>query len=53
MEVFAPSMNVVGGGILIGSATNLGSGSGGVLARRNLSWNPRLPTTITGVVATP
>ncbi len=35
--VVAPNTNVVRGGILIGFATNLGSGSGGVLARRNVS----------------
>ncbi len=33
----APSMNVVKDGVLFGSATNLGNGSGGILVRRNLS----------------
>ncbi len=35
--VFMPNMDVVKRGILIGSIIKLGSGLGGVLARRNLS----------------
>jgi hypothetical protein len=51
--ISALSTNAVRGGILIGSATNLGSGSGGILEGRNLSWSSRLPTTTTEVVGTP
>jgi hypothetical protein len=51
--VVAPITNVVRGGILIGFATNLGSGSGGVLARKNLNQSPRLPILTIGVVGTP
>jgi hypothetical protein len=46
-------MNVVKGGILIGSTTNLGHGLNGVLLTRNLSRNLKLPTVITIVVGTP
>jgi len=35
--VVASNIDVVKRGILIGSAAKLGSGSGGVLARRNLN----------------
>jgi hypothetical protein len=48
----APSVNVVRGGILIGSTINLGSGSSGVSARRNLNWSSALPTVTTRVVET-
>jgi hypothetical protein len=51
--VVAPNTNFVKGGILIGFATNLGCGSGGVLKGRNLNRSSRLPTTITKVVRTP
>ncbi len=49
----APNMNVVKGGVLIRFATNLGSRSGGVSARRNLNWSLALPMTTTRVVGTP
>jgi hypothetical protein len=49
----APNMNVVRGGILIGSATKLGNGLGGVLTRRNLSRSSALPIATTRVVGTP
>jgi hypothetical protein len=45
-------MDVVKRRVLIGSATKLGSKSGGVSARRNLSQNSTLPTTTTRVVTT-
>ncbi len=51
--VVAPNTNVVRGGVLIGSVTNLGSGSSGVLARRNLSWSSTLPRITAGVVGSP
>jgi len=50
--VFAPSMDVVRRGILIGFVAKLGSGSNGVLAGRNLNCST-LPTTITKVIGTP
>ncbi len=39
-------------GILIGSATNLGYGLGGILTKRKLSRSLGIPITIIGVVAT-
>jgi hypothetical protein len=45
--IVVPSMDVVKRGILIGFVAKLGSGSDGVLARRNLSQSSALPTTIT------
>ncbi len=51
--VVAPNMNVVRGGVVIGSTTNLGSGLGGVSKRSNLNQSSALPTTIIGVVGTP
>ncbi len=48
----APNMNVVRGGVVIGSTTNLGSGLGGVSKRSNLNQSSALPTTIIGVVGT-
>jgi hypothetical protein len=44
--IVAPNMDVVRRGVLIGSTAKLGSGLGGVLARRNLSQSSTLPTTI-------
>jgi hypothetical protein len=35
--VVASNTNVIRGGVLIASTTNLGSGSDGILARRNLN----------------
>ncbi len=49
----APSMNVVKDGVLFGSASNLGSGLGGILVRRNLSRNSTLAIVPIGVVGTP
>jgi hypothetical protein len=46
-------MDVVRRGLLIGSATKLGSGSGGVLARRKLNGSLALPITTTRVVRAP
>ncbi len=46
----APSANVVKGRVRIGSITNLGNGSSGVSAGRNLNKSSTLPTTITTVV---
>jgi hypothetical protein len=51
--IVAPNIYVVRKGILIGSATKLDSGSGGILARRNLNQNTTLPTITIGVVGTP
>ncbi len=51
--IVAPNKNVVWSGILIGSVTNLGNRSVGVLTRRNLSRSSTLPTTTTKVVGTP
>jgi hypothetical protein len=45
-------MNVVRGGILIKFAIKLGSGSSGVLARRNLNQSSALPIETIGVVGT-
>jgi hypothetical protein len=46
-------MDVVKKNILIGFATNLGSGLGGILIGRNLSWSLALPIITTRVVGTP
>jgi len=43
----------VKGGVLIGSTMNLGRGSRGVLARRNLSRSLGIPIATIGVVGTP
>jgi hypothetical protein len=51
--VVAPSMNVVRGGVLIGSATNLGRGLGKFLAKRNLNKSLGLSVVTTKVVGTP
>jgi hypothetical protein len=51
--VVAPNTNVVKGGVLIRFATNLGNGSSGVSARRNLSQSLALPIATTRVVGTP
>ncbi len=49
----APNMNVVKDEVLFGFATNLGSGLGGILVRRNLSRNSTLAIITIGVVGTP
>ncbi len=51
--IITPSMNAIRGGILIGSTTNLGNGSGGVSVARNLSQSLGPPIATTGVVGTP
>jgi len=51
--IIALSMNVIKGGIVIGSITNLGCGLGGVSVGRNLSRSSRLLATNTRVVRTP
>jgi hypothetical protein len=51
--VVASSTNVVRSGILIGYATNLDCGSGGVSVGRNLTRSLGLLVAITRVVATP
>jgi len=51
--IVAPNIDVVKRGILIGSIAKLGSGLGGVLARRNLSQSSVLPTTSIRVVGIP
>jgi hypothetical protein len=51
--IIAPSMDVARRGILIGFVTKLGSGLGGILARRNLIQSLAIPTTTTRVVGTP
>jgi hypothetical protein len=51
--VVAPNTNFVRGRILIGFVTNLGHGSGGVLAKRNLNRSSRIPVAIIRIVATP
>ncbi len=51
--VVAPNINVVKNEILIGFVANLGSGSSGVSARRNLNQSLTLLTTTIGVVGTP
>jgi hypothetical protein len=48
----APTMDVVKKGVLIGSTSKLGNGSGGVSTRRKLNGSMALPTTTTGVVGT-
>ncbi len=50
--VVAPNMDVVRRGVIIGPVTKLGSGLGGISARKNLSRNSTLPTT-SGIVKTP
>ncbi len=51
--VVALNMNVVRGGVLIRSATNLGRGFGRVSTGRNLSRSLGILTTTTRVVGTP
>jgi hypothetical protein len=51
--IIAPNTNVVRGGILIRSTTNLGLGLGGVSAKRNLNQSLGLPIATTGIVGTP
>ncbi len=46
-------MDVVKRGVLIGSTTKMGSGSGGVLVGRKLSGSITLSTLTIGVVGTP
>jgi hypothetical protein len=46
-------MDVVKRGVLIGSIEKLGSGLGGILARKKLSGSSALPTTTIRVVGTP
>ncbi len=54
MEIIvAFNTNFVKGGILIGFATNLGCGSGGVSKGRNLNRSSGLPTVIIKVDGTP
>ncbi len=54
MEIIVtPSMDVVKRGVLIGSIEKLGSGLGGILARKKLSGSSALPTTTIRVVGTP
>jgi hypothetical protein len=48
-----PIMDVVRKRMVIGSATNLGRGLGGVLVKRNLRKNSKLPVVNTKVVGTP
>jgi hypothetical protein len=45
-------MDVVRGGVLIGSTSKLGSGLSGILARRNLNQSSIVPTTIIRIVGT-
>jgi hypothetical protein len=51
--VVASIMNVVRDGILIGSATKLGSGLGGILVGRHLNQSSTLPIATIGVFVTP
>ncbi len=51
--VVVPTIDVAKKGVLIGSATKLGSGLGGVSARRKLNGILTLPTSTTRVVGTP
>ncbi len=51
--VVVPNMDFVKKGVLFRFATKLGSGLGGVLARRHMSRNSTLSVIITGVVGTP
>jgi len=54
MEIIvAPSMDVVKREVLIRSIEKLGSGLGGILARKKLSGSSALPTTTTRVVGMP
>ncbi len=54
VETFVvPTMDVVRRGVLIGSTTKMGNGSGGVLTGRKLSGSTTLPTSTIGVVGTP
>jgi hypothetical protein len=46
-------MDFVRRAILLKSTSKLGTGSGGVLAWRNLSWSLTLPRITIGVVGTP
>jgi hypothetical protein len=48
--IIAPNIDLVRRGVLIGSATKLGSELGGVLIRRNLSQSSVLPIISTKVV---
>jgi hypothetical protein len=50
--IVAPNTNVVRGGILIGSVTNLGYGTSGVSIERNLNNSLGLLATPIGVVGT-
>ncbi len=50
---FAPNMNIVKRGVVIGSTTNLGHGSDKILARRNLNRNLGLPIANIRFVETP
>ncbi len=49
----APNLNVVRGGVLIGTTTNLGSGLGGISTGWNLNRSLILPKVTTRVVRTP
>ncbi len=51
--IVAPNINIIKRGILIGTATKLGSILGGISAARNLNQSSALPTTTIGVVGTP
>jgi len=51
--VVEPNIDVVRRGVPIGFVIKLGSGSGGVLSRRNLNWGLTLPVVIIGVVGIP
>jgi hypothetical protein len=51
--VVAPNTNFVKGGILMGFAMNLGCGLRGVLTKRNLTTNSRIPIITIRVVGTP
>ncbi len=50
--VTTPNNNVIKGGILIGSTTNLGRGSSEISAWRNLNKSSKLPIITTIVVGT-
>jgi hypothetical protein len=51
--VVAPNINFVRNGILVGSATNLGHGLGGVSAKRNLSKSSRILISTIRIIGTP
>jgi hypothetical protein len=51
--MFVPIMDIVRKGMVIGSATNLGRGLGGVLVKRNLKKSSKLSVVNTKVVGTP